>query len=515
MTALAQSSYYKTLPDSPAPIHVLQGQTVHAQAHGESQQADLADRLAISHDEPLRGCRDCIWSILFYAHLGVIMYCTIAYTPQFIQDVAQTENSGGRRLRLFRNRFLQNAEGDDGMGADIYVDTSVILCIIGVAFATSLIISSLTLGFMMVFAEALVKLSLFFNIGFMLLLGVLFLAAGSVGSGVSFLLFAVVAAYYTCRVWARIPFAASNLKTASSAVRANLGLSFYAYLSIVAIFAWSVWWTICFFSTMYVTNGCNGDGECQSEGNAGIVFLFFLSYYWTVQVLANVVHCTTAGVVGTWWYIPNEANGCCSKAVRDSYVRSITSSFGSICFASLIVAIIQAVRELIHGLRENGDSFIACCAECLLACIESLVELFNRFALVYVAVHGQSFLQAGRSVMDLFRARGWTTIITDMLVDTVLFMMSLGVGLLIGLLALLVGMTFGLQGTGFLGSTFFLGFIVGYACCATLLSVVSSAVNTVIVLYAESPNEFEVNHPELSHQMRTSWRQAWPHEFSY
>jgi len=117
------------------------------------------------------------------------------------------------------------------------------------------------------------------------------------------------------------------------------------------------------------------------------------------QVISNVVHCSTAGTVGTWWYAPSEANGCCSRAVRDSYVRSLTLSFGSICFASLIVAVVQSIREIVHSLRDNGDSFIACCAECILACIESLVELFNRFALVYVAVHGQSFLTAGRSVM--------------------------------------------------------------------------------------------------------------------
>lgn len=177
-------------------------------------------------------------------------------------------------------------------------------------------------------------------------------------------------------------------------------------------------------------------------------------------------------------------------------------------------AIIQSIREVVHSLRENGDSFLACLAECLIACIESLVELFNRFALVYCAVHGQSFLAAGRSVMDLFRARGWTTIITDYMVDTVLSMMSIGVGLLMGILALIIGAAMG-QTRATLGMAFVLGFIVGYAVCAVLFSVVSSAVNSVIVLYAEAPNEFQVNHPELSSKMRAAWRQAWPNEFSY
>jgi hypothetical protein len=29
------------------------------------------------------------------------------------------------------------------------------------------------------------------------------------------------------------------------------------------------------------------------------VFLFFVSFYWTSQVITNVVHVTTAGTVGT------------------------------------------------------------------------------------------------------------------------------------------------------------------------------------------------------------------------
>ena len=48
---------------------------------------------------------------------------------------------------------------------------------------------------------------------------------------------------------------------------------------------------------------------------------------------------------------------------------------------------------------------------------------------VYVGLYGFSFMEAGHSVMTLFRNRGWTTIITDIMVDTVLFMVSLGVGI--------------------------------------------------------------------------------------
>ena len=60
-----------------------------------------------------------------------------------------------------------------------------------------------------------------------------------------------------------------------------------------------------------------------------------------------------------------------------------------------------------------------------------------------------------------------------------------------------------------------IGFVVGYVMGSILMSVVSSAVNTVIVCFAESPNEFQNNHPDLSNEMRLAWRSAWPNECGY
>jgi hypothetical protein len=253
----------------------------------------------------------------------------------------------------------------------------VVLCLSSVL---ALVTSTLAMGFMMSFAEILIKIALWFNIILFGLVGLLSLAGGALGPALMCLFMSAFSAYYAYQVWSRIPFAASNLVTAVTAVRANMGLAFYAFLSLAALFAWSIFWSVATVSTIYVMNGCNAAGECESTMNGGVMFLFFVSYYWTIQVLSNVVHVTTSGTVGTWWMAPREANGCCSQAVRDSFVRSITTSFGSICFGSLIVALIQAVKQMIHSARESDDGMLACLAECLLGCIESIVEYFNKWA---------------------------------------------------------------------------------------------------------------------------------------
>ena len=134
---------------------------------------------------------------------------------------------------------------------------------------------------------------------------------------------------------------------------------------------------------------------------------------------------------------------------------------------------------------------------------------------VYVGLYGFSFVEAGGNVMKLFRERGWTSIITDNMTDTVLFMVSLGIAILVGILAIFTSAIQGGSDGGTVGVSFVIGFIVGFGMCTTLFSVVSSAVNTVIVCYAEAPNEFQANHPELSNSMRAAWRQTWPSEFNY
>ena len=97
-------------------------------------------------------------------------------------------------------------------------------------------------------------------------------------------------------------------------------------------------------------------------------------------------------------------------------------------------------------------------------------------------------------------------------------MMSVSVGLITGLVSLAIahgrGMVFGDE-LGASAAAFFLGFIIGAVLTSTLMTLVSSAVNTVIVCYAEAPREFEMNHPQLSGEMRAAWKQAWPMEFHY
>lgn len=120
--------------------------------------------------------------------------------------------------------------------------------------------------------------------------------------------------------------------------------------------------------------------------------------------------------------------------------------------------------------------------------------------------------------MTLFRNKGWTAIINDNLADMVLFMISVMIGLFTGLVGFVVASLdknifaeFGFESPGGIG--FMFGFFIGLILSSIMLGVVESAVSTCVVCFAESPAEFEQNHPDLSLQMRDAWRSSWPAEY--
>jgi hypothetical protein len=157
--------------------------------------------------------------------------------------------------------------------------------LVAITFLIGSILSTFSLAFMMKYAAGLIKFGLIFNIiamGLMALAGLLSGALGMAmmgGFGMAF------SAYYACKVWARIPFAASNLITASTSVKSNFGLSFFAYTSLFFLLAWSILWAVAFTSTVSVIYGCDGDGQCESQPNGFVIFLFLVSYFWSHQVI--------------------------------------------------------------------------------------------------------------------------------------------------------------------------------------------------------------------------------------
>lgn len=420
----------------------------------------------------------------------------------------------------------EQSKVSDNTNQDSNVDYSGAVKVVVAAGAVSLIFSALMLQVMIKFASILIKLSLLFSVAMAGVFVVIsFMYGQLIGVVFGILFFAISVCYAYC-VWNRIPFATANLVTALTAVKANFGITIAGYFFSIAGFGWTVLWSVALLGIYSVSpdicDGVDANGdECGKKLNYGYFFLLLVSFYWTHQVFTNTIHVSTAGMVGTWWFVPEEASGCCSSAVTSSVCRSCTYSFGSICFGSLIVAIIRAVRALLEEAKNNDqiNGILVCVIDCLLSIIQGLVEYFNQWAYVYVGLYGYGYMEAGKNVMTLFRQRGWDAIIVDDLVDNCLFLVALMLGCLMGSFGLVMeattewfdGFVTGNVSLGLVA--FLLCFLVGLIVGSITLSIVGSAVNATVVLFAEAPAEFSSNYPTLSSQMNEAYVKAYPDLF--
>lgn len=343
-------------------------------------------------------------------------------------------------------------------------------------------------------------------------------------AGLFYAVLTVCLVAYARRVRHRIPYAASNLKCGIRVLTANAGLVLVSLASAAGLVGYGLGWAAAFAGTlqldaMYESGGSDGDGAADApdlSALGGVLgCLFLLSFYWTHQVLRNCVRATVAGVVGTWWFSPRDAAACCSTAVAGSFARATTYSLGSICFGSLVVAVLNVVRDALRRSQQR-NSLLHCVAAFLLAYIEWLVEYFNKWAYIYVGLYGYSYMEAGQRVIALFKARGWETIIADNLVNRLLGITSLAIGLVTGLCSLFAAFLveeFEAK-EGWLGIGFGVGFAMGLLVAGIFMGLLSSAVDGIIVCYAEAPGELEENHPAMAREMSQTWAAAWGEELS-
>lgn len=180
----------------------------------------------------------------------------------------------------------------------------------------------------------------------------------------------------------------------------------------------------------------------------------------------------------------------------------------------------EVLHQMIHTARRRlrGHSILLCVLECLVNVLQKLIEYFNKWAYIYIGLYGYTYWEAGPRVLKLFEQRGWSAIINDQLIYRVLTWMSLIMGALTGLVGvamvqacprILRGVDPDAEGW----VAFCIGLVIGGVLSNILLSIISSAVDTVLVCFAEAPLEFALAYPELSECMEQAWHTAFPGEF--
>lgn len=485
--------------------------------------------------------RDKWFAVAFILHLFAVAGTGVAFGPAAWKKFMEDAESADHGEDQYGESATEDVTGTEGAPKGYW------LSVVSISMVTAPVLSFAALTVMSKNAIALIKASLWFSV---VLCGISAVALMAVAplAGIFYSVFTVCLIWYArlvqkqnmvcsmsddgtalmnnhllthCSVYhrsvqSRIPYAASNLKCGITVLKSNLGLGLIAAGSMMGLLLYSFGWVYAFAGTMSLDAMQDGTSEDDASPLAGFVaFVFVLSFYWTHQVMKNVVRSTVSGVVGTWWFSPVEASSFCSTSVVHSLIRSTTYSLGSICFGSLIVAILHMLRNSLRRAQNDRNAgILRCIAMCLLAYIEALAEYLNKWAYIYVGLYGYDYITAGKKVISLFKTRGWQAIIADNLVNRLLGIVSLTIGLLTGVCSLfaafLVEEFDDKEEMGAaLGLGFVSGFFIGIILSGIFMGLLSSAVDAIIVCYAEAPKELEENHPAIAQEMSRTWSEAW------
>ncbi|OQS03584.1 hypothetical protein THRCLA_04096 [Thraustotheca clavata] len=339
---------------------------------------------------------------------------------------------------------------------------------------------------------------------------------------------------YSICVRHRVKFAAKHLKVAGCALF-RMPMSMLVGVIMVGVqFAWGITWVVGAFGLVYHQKYFQINDYCRNQSTIdqckvdikygpllGTMFGMLIIFYWGASVVKNIVSVTIAGTVASW-----KVNAAAPCITMSAWLRAITLNLGSICFGSLIVAILEAIEAVLNTLSAMASATDNCIAACLLACISciigcirSWIETFNRFAYAYVGIHGYSFMTAGQHVSALFAAKGWTAIVNDDLTGKVFFLGNLAVGALTAWFGMSLVNRPGheVEFPGLKDPQYVVGFgafLVGFIVNNVLMSLMSSAVTTIFVLWAEDPLGWQLTQPEHYAELHAAWMEIYPEEYN-
>jgi len=395
-------------------------------------------------------CRDLPFAIAYYI--------SIAFSFIFgIYLITQIKNSDDENGNLsFKFNFVQ-----------IFVGVMT-----GIAF------TFIWLAIIVKFAGCIIKASLILTPSLLVIAAIVSLLTSPL-VGIILLIMAALLAWYAYSVWNRIPFAVACLHIVIAVFK-----SFYSPL-LINVFMGMVSIVLLIIDMLVFVGVANGISS--SGAQIFVFFLLFFLIYWHNIVSINVAHVTACGVMGTWFY-----TDLVDGVTRNSFKRAVTTSFGTICFGSLIEAVIRALSAIVRYLQNNNrDNAVVyallCVLRCILDCIGDIVEYINSYAFVFVALYGDGYLQSAKKCFNMFKSRGIEALIND---DLTTIPLWLGAVFNLCIVILVCIAIDGLNGNVLIAVLF--GIVIYLCCVYTLISYIK----TLFVCWMNDPDTFSKHRPQ-------------------
>jgi hypothetical protein len=356
--------------------------------------------------------------------------------------------------------------------------------LVGVLFLLTLLCSLCAVGSLALLCKFSQKAIIVANVGvavLQIIASIIAFASGGVGAGVLLLIIGLLQLLWLYLVRSRIPFSAALLKISTELIMRYKAIVLTNFLLIGLKLVYILFWAAAVYP--YLNRGVQAEDPSASDGI--LTTLLVLFFFWTSQVVFNVMHVTAAGLAATWYFVGSGSMP--ANPTWASFRRAVTTSFGSICFGSLLVALIKLIRWIAESQRNHDHPFVSCIIDCILGCLERMLEYFNTYAFVHVAIYGCGYIEAAKRTWKLAKECFFAAYFNDALVGTTIFFVALGASGFIGVLtAVATGWALG-------GVVFCLAFVIHML----VFRALESFVVTIFVCFAQQPQSLQVSSPEL------------------
>jgi len=234
-------------------------------------------------------------------------------------------------------------------------------------------------------------------------------------------------------------------------------------------------------------------------------------YFWGGYVAFNTCHTAFCGVFGRWYFGMKES-------VCDSLKVAVGPAFGSICFGSLVIAIIRAMEQLARKLRGDAQSegnvvgmVVACVLQCVISCIGDILEWISQYIYVQVALRGLSFLDGAKATYALATISNLVYVCSAILVTYVALLGSILCALSGAAIAGVFSYyTCGIPGVcvqlAMMGGMF--GCIGGCLAGGNAVGIINSGAVSIIMCWAERPDILQRTNKDIAERFEQATRKA-------
>ncbi|KAF2091617.1 DUF580-domain-containing protein [Saccharata proteae CBS 121410] len=332
--------------------------------------------------------------------------------------------------------------------------------------------------------------------------------------GIVFLIFSIFTVVCFISWIPRIPFSVVMLQTSIDVSKKYGHVYLVSAIGGILATAFGAWYSVTLVA-VYVkyepgsNPACStGAGGCSSAKVIGLLVFITFAAYWITEWLKNTIHVVISGVYGSWYFCSHNFP---KGATRGALKRALTYSFGSISFGSLIVAIINSLRQLCSVAQSQASSegnivgsILFCILGCLIGILDWAVQFLNRYAFSHIALYGKAYIPAAKATWRMIKDRGIDALVNECLIGPVLTMGATFIAYACALLAYLylvfTSPSYNSNGE-FTPVVVAFAFLIGLQICNIFTTPLASGIDTIFVACAWDPEVLMRDHPDLYARM--------------